>query len=76
MFKLNGRNEKHIYDDNNFGPTFGGGYDIHISDRCNVSKCSTNFPFTYVDTTGKGNLTFNNEVEFMVSDIEVFGFKL
>ena len=30
------------------GPTFGAGWDFHISDQCDKNKLSkTNFPFTY-----------------------------
>ena len=56
-----------------YGPTFGGGYDIHIpngSDSYNSSY--HNFPHSYNDTTGKGNNTFTGAKNFTTSDIEVF----
>jgi hypothetical protein len=32
----------------NYGPTFGGGHDIQISDKCNENNSSyTNFPSSY-----------------------------
>jgi len=34
-----------IYSDTSYGPTFGGGYDIYISDNCSTSNSSyANFP--------------------------------
>ena len=37
-----------IYCHSNFGPTFGGGYDIYISDRCNETNDSyAYFPSRY-----------------------------
>ncbi|CAF3889225.1 unnamed protein product [Rotaria sp. Silwood1] len=56
-----------------YGPTFGGGFDLHV---CNESQ-STNdnyskFPTSYDDTTGKGELTFTGSSHFAISDIEVY----
>jgi hypothetical protein len=55
------------------GPTFGGGYDLHISDNSNSNNESyTAFPFSYEDKTGIQNFTFANTLSFQTDDIEVF----
>ena len=37
-----------IYCDSDAGPIFGGGFDIHISDKCHINKESyANFPSSY-----------------------------
>jgi hypothetical protein len=56
-----------------YGPTFGDGHDLHISDACNTNQCSySHFPYSYQDTMGKGNNTFAGSKYFSVSEIEVF----
>ncbi|CAF3335863.1 unnamed protein product [Rotaria socialis] len=55
------------------GPTFGYPHDINIANGSNANNTScTNFPSTYLDTTGKGNNTFTGARNFTTSDIEVF----
>jgi hypothetical protein len=53
---------------------FGGGHDICIfSNNSNQNSLShTNFPYTYIDSTGKGINTFNGTKNFMTRDIEVY----
>jgi len=61
-----------ICDNHNYGPTFGGGHDFHLSNNCNVnSESYSNFPHSYTNSTGKTNLltTYN----FQVENYEVFG---
>jgi hypothetical protein len=37
-----------IHNNSSYGPTFGGGYDINISDQCNINNSSyANFPHSY-----------------------------
>jgi len=61
------------YDYTAYGPTWGGGHDLHISDACNGNTGSyTNFPHCYNDTLGYGNNTFTGAKNFTVADIEVF----
>lgn len=72
-YLIKGGNEGNaIYDHTSYGPTFGGGHDIYLVNNSNSSNSSTNFPNSYVDTTGKGNSTFTGSNNFLVSDIEVF----
>lgn len=58
-----------------YGPTcmFGGGSDLRVANNSDATNsCSTSFPHTYSDTTGKGNNTFTAARNFTTSDIEVF----
>ena len=62
-----------VYHNSGYGPSFGGGHDVHISSNSNSNNSSyTNFPYTYTDTTGKGHNTFTGSKNFMTSDVEVF----
>ena len=49
-----------IYDNSDYGPTFGGGYDIGI--RFN-STHYTNFPHSYKDVLGKGYSIFKGDTD-------------
>jgi len=51
-----------------YGPTFGGGHDLHI----NNCTASINFPNGYADTTGKSSTTFAGQSSFQLTDYEVF----
>jgi len=55
-----------------FGPTFGGGPDIRVSDKCNTTPSFSHFPHSFGDITGRGNETFTGTRTFLVHDIEVF----
>jgi len=62
-----------VYHSGGYGPTFGASHDLHISSNSNSNNsCSTRFPSTYTDTTGRGNTTFTGNLNFTASDIEVF----
>jgi len=63
-----------VYHGANYGPYFGGGWDIG-SDSGILNNIHSNFPYSYQDTTGKGNSIFtgntnNNTLE--IKEIEVF----
>lgn len=53
--------------------TFGGGHDICI---CSGSDKNTNstirFPHSYVDTTGRRELTFTGQTNFQTNEIEIY----
>ncbi|CAF3018744.1 unnamed protein product [Rotaria sp. Silwood2] len=56
-----------------YGPCFGAGPDMYLANASNSNNSSyTNFPSSYVNTTGKGNNTFTGARNFTASDIEVF----
>jgi hypothetical protein len=64
-----------IYCGADYGPTFGGGHDIHVCDQCNSSRNSyTNFDNnTYNNDTGLNRTTvFTGAYHFTVGEIEVF----
>eukprot|EP00026_Physarum_polycephalum_P010975 Phypoly_transcript_11164.p1 GENE.Phypoly_transcript_11164~~Phypoly_transcript_11164.p1 ORF type:complete len:360 (+),score=61.90 Phypoly_transcript_11164:125-1204(+) len=55
------------------GATFGGGFDIHISNNSNQNTDSyINFPYSYIDTTNKGTDTFTGAEHFKTKEIEVY----
>ena len=48
MTLIQGQEQKAIYDRNNLGPTFGGGCDLYIADKCNQNSNSyAIFPTSY-----------------------------
>ena len=69
-----------IYCDNRYGPTFGGGHDLYLSDNCNTNNDSfSNFPFTYnlegpvkYTKNQEDYATFTGKYRFKVTDYEVF----
>lgn len=62
-----------VYHHNAYGPTFGNNYDLHVCSNSNsINSSYTNFPSTYMDTTGQGNNTFTGSPNFMTTDIEIF----
>jgi len=71
--KFSWRHHHGPLDKPSYGPTFGSGHDLHISNGCNTNQYSyTNFPNSYQDTMGKSTNTFAGSKYFTVSEIEVF----
>ena len=71
-----------IYSSNSYGPTFGGGHDLHISDSANSNTNSyTNFGNTYQPPSGYNYGDANTRAllagnyHFRPSDVEVFYFE-
>jgi len=65
--------QKHaMYANDKYGPSFGY-FDLSISQQSNVIDYSySDFPKTYNDTTGKGDLTFTGSHYFRTSNMEVY----
>jgi len=62
-----------IYCEDQFGPTFGNGFDMNVFSDSNLSSRSYfNFPYTYEDSTGRGFSTFTGSSNFQTEEIEVF----
>jgi len=59
------------YDQVTYGPTFGGGHDIHLTNN-NGSGSYSNFPHSYNDTLGHGNNTFTGSRNWTLNEVEVF----
>ena len=58
-------NPQSIYDHYNYGPTFGSGHDLHISDQCKANNGSYCSPTTYneakvIDLSGERNFVVEN----------------
>jgi len=61
-----------IYDNDDYGPTFGGGHDFNVSNNSNSNTSSyTNFPHSYTDTTGVGRDTLTT-YNFQCEEVEVY----
>ena len=64
-----------IYCNSDYGPTFGGGHDLHISNNANISGASySDLGHTYQLPAGQQNAFFTGTRNFNVTDYEVFGF--
>ena len=64
-----------VYHHYEFGPSFGSGRDISIATDFALGESYANFPYTYIDTLGKGASTFSSELKsnrFKLKEIEVF----
>ena len=58
-----------------YGPTFGGGHDLHVSNNANISGASySDLGHTYQLPAGQQNAFFTGTRNFNVTDYEVFGF--
>ena len=57
-----------------YGPTFGGGCDLHITNNANTSGSSySNLGHTYQLPTGQQSTFLTGARDFHVTDYEVFG---
>jgi hypothetical protein len=62
-----------VYTHVNYGPTFGAGHDLYVSNDSDANKSSSfNFPHSYNDTTKRGALTFTGQKNFQTNDMEVY----
>lgn len=69
LIKLSGEN---AVVPNAMGPTFGH-YDLAIYPNSNInSESFIKFPVSFIDTTGKGYLTFTGSTNFTTTDIEIY----
>ena len=72
--KINTNNKSAIFDNPEYGPTFGGGHDIHIASNSNASEASySKIGHTYHRPNDMSDPHFlNGQKHFRVSEIEVF----
>ena len=64
-----------IYCSSNYGPTFGGGYDFHISNNCDKNNNSYDNSGHSYDTKGK-KYALAGTYNFYVEDYEVYKIEL
>ena len=73
--------DRSVYLDKNYGPVFGGGTDLYFGenygDFTHQNSNASNFPYTYIDTLGKGKSVFtgdlnNNNKYIKLKEIEIF----
>lgn len=63
-----------IYCHCNYGPSFGGGHDLHISGNANTTTSSySKLGHSYECPSGQENTFFTGAQTFSVTDYEVFG---
>ena len=70
------KNQQHgINCSSTYGPTFGDGHDLHVSNNANTSGESySNLGYTYQRPAGQQHAFFTGTRNFNVTDYEVFGF--
>ena len=56
-----------------YGPAFGGGQDLYISNNANANTSSYTFSYTYEHPPGQQDTFFTGSECFTVTDYEVFG---
>ena len=64
-----------VYHNVEYGPSFGSGRDISIASDFTLGESYANFPYTYIDSLGKGASTFSSDLNsnrFKLKEIEVF----
>ncbi|CAF0762028.1 unnamed protein product [Adineta steineri] len=79
-FTLKSKTDNAVGHADHSGPYFGGVMkdkehfiDIRIFSNANINQnSSSSFPSSYTDTTGKGEILFTGEKNFMVEEIEVY----
>lgn len=71
------KNQQHaIYCDGGYGPSFGGGYDLHISGNANSGTTSySGLGWSYECPSEQQSTFFTGARNFPVTDYEVFGFQ-
>ena len=70
-----GQEDNAIYCSSDYGPTFGDNYDLCISCTPNSNNCDVDLNSTYQCPTGQdGNTFLTGNPNFLVSEMEVFGF--
>ena len=71
---ITGREQNAIYCRNKYGPTFGGGHDLHISENANTNTDScSGLGYSYQCPPGQKNTFLVGAKTFTVTDYEVFG---
>ena len=69
-----GKEQYGIRSFNGYGPTFGGGHDLHISENANTNTNSvSNLGHSYQCHPGQQSTFFTGGMRFTVTDYEVFG---
>jgi hypothetical protein len=70
-FACNGSGNE-LYDSVSYGPTFGGGHDLHIADQCNSNTTSYSvLGKAFSNSSGSSSVLTGTE-NFQVKEIEVF----
>ena len=73
MSLIAGEEEIGIICNSSYGPMFGGGHDLFISNNANTSHSGSSLGTTYQLPPGQQNTFFTGATFFTVTDYEVFG---
>ena len=72
---ITGKEGKGIYCSSSYGPVFGGGNDLYISNNANTGPSCSTLGHTYQLPPGQQRTFFTGATNFNVTDYEVFGFQ-
>lgn len=64
-----------FYNHQNYGPTFGNGHDLYVSNQSNAnnsSYCNMTGIYSYPNSLGLGQATFTGTHNFQTTEVEVF----
>ena len=70
---ITGTEEYGMYYASSYGPMFGCGYDLWISDNAITSSSGSCLGYTYQLPPGQQRTFFTGDTNFTVTDYEVFG---
>ena len=73
LWLLFGKEGNGIFCYSNFGPVFGGGWDLRISSNANTSYSSSKLGKTFERPSGQQSMFFTGTENFTITDYEVFG---
>ena len=70
---ITGEEQDGMYCTSNYGPVFGGGHNLYISNNANTSSSESCVGDTYQCPPGQQSTFFTGATNFTVTDYEVFG---
>ena len=73
MSLIAGKEACGILASSSYGPMFGSGYDLYISNNANTNSSGSNLGNTYQLLPGQQRTFFTGAQNFTVTDYEVFG---
>ena len=72
---ITGGEQNGMYCLSSYGPVFGGGHDLYISNNANTMNSGSCLGYTYKLPPGQPDTFFTGDDIFTVTDYEVFGLR-
>ena len=72
---ITGKDEYGISCGSGYGPVFGDGHDLYISNNADTHLCQSSLGNTYQLPPGQQRTFFTGDYNFTVADYEVFGLR-